>query len=82
MFNNNITVKTFLASTIRDERRARRASQTALGTILGLTQPEVSFLENGKLPLALTAECAERVIASTIAQSRTKGGAHRVGRLR
>lgn len=80
--HNSTTAKAILASTIRADRRTRRASQTALGNVLGLTQPEVSYLENGKFPLPLTAHYAEVVHASVIQQSRTPGGAYRVGRLK
>jgi len=76
-----VTSNNLLANYIRNHRRNHSVSQASLGDVIGLTQPQVSLLERGGYPLAVTAKLVDEIIQLNLVEHRTPGGAFRVGRL-
>jgi DNA-binding XRE family transcriptional regulator len=67
---------------IRALRRAARLSQESLGDAIDASQAAISYAENGNANINSIFSIYDRLITSELAETRTPGGAYRVGRLK
>jgi len=71
-----------LGQRIRARRRAASLSQESLGGALDVSQATISNAENGKSDTESIFGIYDQLVRSGLTESRTAGGAYRVGRLK